>query len=171
MLWDLVHLTIRVLTVSIVFLAFSAQARAQESLLERDVLPILSENCFACHGPDESQRKADLRLDTREGALRVLSLEKPAESQLLVRVRAAAVNFPDVLFIAGKYQVKIPPPFIPGNEIAGEVIAVGDGVPFSPGQRVAGTTFGAFAEQALLEQRWPGAVAGIEGTCRVVADD
>ena len=74
-----------------------------------------------------------------------------APGQLLVRVRAAAVNFPDVLFIAGKYQVKIPPPFIPGNEIAGEVIAVGDGAPFSPGQRVAGTTFGAFAEQALLD--------------------
>ena len=52
----------------------------------RDVLPILSENCFACHGPDESQRKADLRLDTREGTLTVLSLEKPAESELLARV-------------------------------------------------------------------------------------
>ncbi|MDM4139858.1 MULTISPECIES: NADPH:quinone oxidoreductase family protein [Mycobacterium] len=74
-----------------------------------------------------------------------------APGQLLVRVRAAAVNFPDVLFIAGKYQVKIPPPFIPGNEIAGEVIAVGDGAPFRPGQRVSGTTFGAFAEQALLD--------------------
>lgn len=71
--------------------------------------------------------------------------------QLLVRVRAAAVNFPDVLFIAGKYQVKIPPPFIPGNEIAGEVIAAGEGAPFSPGQRVSGTTFGAFAEVALLD--------------------
>ncbi|MGV0070937.1 NADPH:quinone oxidoreductase family protein [Mycobacterium colombiense] len=74
-----------------------------------------------------------------------------APGQLLVRVRAAAVNFPDVLFIAGKYQVKIPPPFIPGNEIAGEVIAAGDGAPFRPGQRVSGTTFGAFAEQALLD--------------------
>ncbi|OBH60045.1 NADPH:quinone oxidoreductase family protein [Mycobacterium sp. E2479] len=74
-----------------------------------------------------------------------------APGQLLVRVRAAAVNFPDVLFIAGKYQVKIPPPFIPGNEIAGEVIAAGDGVSFRPGQRVSGTTFGAFAEQALLD--------------------
>jgi NADPH:quinone reductase len=75
----------------------------------------------------------------------------PAPGQVLVRVRAAAVNFPDVLFIAGKYQIKIPPPFIPGNEIAGEVIGVGEGAPFSPGQRVAGTTFGAFAEQALLD--------------------
>jgi NADPH:quinone reductase len=75
----------------------------------------------------------------------------PAPGQVLVRVHAAAVNFPDVLFIAGKYQVKIPPPFIPGNEIAGEVISVGEGAPFQPGQRVAGTTFGAFAEQALLD--------------------
>lgn len=75
----------------------------------------------------------------------------PGPGQLLVRVRAAAVNFPDVLFIAGKYQVKIPPPFIPGNEIAGEVLAAGAGAPFTVGQRVAGTTFGAFAEQALLD--------------------
>lgn len=75
----------------------------------------------------------------------------PAPGQMLVRVHAAAVNFPDVLFIAGKYQVKLPPPFIPGNEVAGEVISVGAGAPFRPGQRVAGTTFGAFAEQALLD--------------------
>ena len=78
----------------------------------------------------------------------------PAPGQLLVRVHAAAVNFPDVLLIAGKYQIKIPPPFIPGNEIAGEVLAIGEGVEgvaFRPGHRVSGTTFGAFAEQALLD--------------------
>lgn len=75
----------------------------------------------------------------------------PGPNQVLVRVHAAAVNFPDVLFIAGKYQVKIPPPFVPGNEIAGEVIAVGDGARFSLGERVSGTTFGAFAELALLD--------------------
>lgn len=74
----------------------------------------------------------------------------PGPGQLLVRVHAAAVNFPDVLFIAGKYQIKIPPPFIPGNEIAGEVVG-GDGASFSPGRRVFGTTFGAFAELAVLD--------------------
>ena len=76
----------------------------------------------------------------------------PGPGQLVVRVHAAAVNFPDVLLIAGKYQVKIPVPFTPGSELAGEVVAVGDGVPFRPGQRVsAPTPTGAFAEQALLD--------------------
>jgi NADPH:quinone reductase len=75
----------------------------------------------------------------------------PGPGQLLVRVHAAAVNFPDVLFVAGKYQVRIPPPFTPGNEVAGEVLAVGEGAQFRLGQRVFGTTIGAFAEQALLD--------------------
>jgi NADPH:quinone reductase-like Zn-dependent oxidoreductase len=85
----------------------------------------------------------------------------PGPGQLLVRVHAAAVNFPDVLFIAGKYQIRIPPPFIPGNEIAGEVMVADEGTPFRPGQRVFGTTFGAFAEQALLDA----------GTATVIPDD
>ncbi|MGB8387328.1 NADPH:quinone oxidoreductase family protein [Mycobacterium sp.] len=76
----------------------------------------------------------------------------PGPGQVVVRVRAAAVNFPDVLLIAGKYQIKIPVPFIPGSELAGDVVAVGDGTPFRPGQRVFATTpTGAFAEQALLD--------------------
>jgi NADPH2:quinone reductase len=76
----------------------------------------------------------------------------PGPGQLLVRVHAAAVNFPDVLLIAGKYQIKIPVPFTPGSELAGEVVAVGEGAPFHPGQRVFATTpTGAFAEQALLD--------------------
>jgi NADPH2:quinone reductase len=76
----------------------------------------------------------------------------PGPGQLVVRVHAAAVNFPDVLLIAGRYQVKIPVPFVPGSELAGEVVAVGAGAPFRPGQRVAATTpTGAFAEQALLD--------------------
>lgn len=78
----------------------------------------------------------------------------PGPGQLLVRVHAAAVNFPDVLLIAGKYQVKIPVPFTPGSELAGEVVAIGEGASFRPGDRVFGATpTGAFAELALLDGR------------------
>jgi NADPH:quinone reductase len=75
----------------------------------------------------------------------------PGPDQLVVRVHAAAVNFPDVLLIGGKYQIKIPVPFTPGSELAGEVVAVGESAPFQPGDRVFATTpTGAFAELALL---------------------
>ncbi|OBI42705.1 NADPH:quinone oxidoreductase [Mycobacterium kyorinense] len=84
-------------------------------------------------------------------ALEELPDPTPGPGELVVAVRAAAVNFPDVLLIGGKYQVQIPVPFTPGSELAGVVLAVGDGVSLAPGDRVVGTTFvGAFAEQALL---------------------
>lgn len=77
---------------------------------------------------------------------------EPGSHQVLVQVHAAAVNFPDVLLIGGKYQVRIPVPFTPGSELAGEVVAVGDDAPFQPGDRVFGmTSTGAFAERALLD--------------------
>ncbi|GAY14049.1 NADPH:quinone oxidoreductase family protein [Mycobacterium sp. shizuoka-1] len=78
----------------------------------------------------------------------------PGPGQVVVKVRAAAVNYPDVLLIAGKYQIKVPPPFSPGSELAGEVLAVGDGVDLRPGDRVSATSFvGAFAEQAVVDAR------------------
>ncbi len=51
-----------------------------------------------------------------------------AAGEVLVEVAAAGMNFPDVLSIAGKYQIKSTPPFIPGNEAAGTIIALGEGV-------------------------------------------
>jgi NADPH2:quinone reductase len=72
--------------------------------------------------------------------------------QARVRVHAAAVNFPDVLLVAGQYQIKVPPPFVPGSELAGEVVEVAEGVTdVAVGQRVFGSTLvGAFAEEAVV---------------------
>jgi NADPH2:quinone reductase len=69
-----------------------------------------------------------------------------------IRVAAAAVNYPDVLLVAGTYQLRIDPPFVPGSELAGEVVEVGrDVTAFAVGDRVMGTTLvGAFAEEAVV---------------------
>ena len=57
-----------------------------------------------------------------------LPTPEPGAGQVQVEVRAAGVNFPDLLMIAGQYQVKTPPPFVPGAEAAGVVTAVGEDV-------------------------------------------
>ena len=69
-----------------------------------------------------------------------------------VRVHAAAVNFPDVLVVANQYQLKVPPPFVPGSEFAGVVSELGDGVTeVAAGDRVCGATLvGAFAEEVIV---------------------
>ena len=77
----------------------------------------------------------------------------PAEGQALVEVRAASLNFPDVLMARGLYQVKPPVPFIPGTELAGIVRAVGSGVTgFAPGDRVFGFAgYGGFAQLCAVD--------------------
>ena len=77
---------------------------------------------------------------------------KPGPGDLLVRVRAAAINYPDVLIIEDKYQLKPPRPFAPGGEIAGEVLAVGEGVTeWQAGDRlIAVPGFGGLVEQIVI---------------------
>jgi NADPH:quinone reductase len=79
----------------------------------------------------------------------------PGRDEVVISVKAASVNFPDVLIIENKYQVKPPLPFSPGSELAGIVKAVGDGVDrFTPGDAVMAITgYGAFAEEVLTDAR------------------
>jgi mono/diheme cytochrome c family protein len=63
---------------------------ADKSLdFDRDVRPILSDNCFACHGPDDKRRMANLRLDTEDGIGKVVSPADAAKSRLWMRISAA----------------------------------------------------------------------------------
>jgi len=75
------------------------------------------------------------------------------DGEIVVDIAAAGINFPDVLAIAGKYQVKTPPPFVPGNEAAGVIAAVGaDVTQFAVGDKVIiNTAGGAFAEKCVAD--------------------
>ena len=67
----------------------------------RDVRPILSDHCFACHGPDEADRQAGLRLDTAEGLADVLDVDDPDGSELIYR---ATEEDPDVVMPPPEYH-------------------------------------------------------------------
>jgi NADPH2:quinone reductase len=79
----------------------------------------------------------------------------PSPGQVVVDVAAAAVNYPDVLVVADRYQIHVPVPFTPGSEFAGTVRSLGAGVDgLSVGDRVAGAALvGAFAEQIAVAAR------------------
>ncbi len=89
-------------------------------------------------------------------ALRVDDVAEPVcgKGEVLVDVKAAGVNFPDVLLTRGKYQFKPQVPFVPGGEAAGVVRAIGDGVTsLAVGDRVACTMIhGAFAERVVVPE-------------------
>src|SRR5215468_497623 len=93
---------------------------------------------------------------TGPSALRVDEVPDPSvgAGQVLIDVRAAGVNFPDVLLSRGLYQFKPSVPFSPGGECAGVVREVGAGVTtVAPGDRVAATTVhGAFAERVCVAE-------------------
>jgi len=79
----------------------------------------------------------------------------PGPGQVQIDVHASGVNFVDILFVGGQYQIRPEPPFIPGSEVAGHVSQLGEGVDeFAVGDRVvAMTALGGFAETACAETR------------------
>jgi NADPH2:quinone reductase len=106
------------------------------------VFPVKAVLCKA-YGPPESL------------VVEEIESPSPGAGEVVISVRAASVNFPDVLIIQNKYQFKPSLPFSPGSEVAGVLKAVGEGVDgFKPGDRVmAFTTYGAFAEEVRTEAR------------------
>lgn len=84
-------------------------------------------------------------LSTKPGDIDSLCVQEAAipqvgADQLLIRVRACSVNYPDVLMVRDQYQFKPPRPFAPGGEVAGEVVDVGSrAVGFKKGDRVIGS--------------------------------
>lgn len=85
--------------------------------------------------------------------LRDMPSPEPGPKQVLVRVRVAAVNFPDALIVAGKYQFRPEFPFSPGGELSGEIIAIGTEVKhLAVGTKVVGlASYGAYAQEALVD--------------------
>jgi NADPH:quinone reductase-like Zn-dependent oxidoreductase len=93
----------------------------------------------------------------QHGAPEMLTIEdvpspQPKADDVVVAVHAAAVNFPDTLIIANKYQLKPALPFSPGGEVTGTIKAVGIGVSdFAPGDRVIAVCgWGGFAEEVVV---------------------
>jgi NADPH2:quinone reductase len=106
-------------------------------------------------------------------SLEIVELDdpEPGPQEIVIRVRAAAITFPDALMIEDKYQFKPKPPFVPGGDVAGVVEAVGEGVDgFAVGDRVTGALglVGGFAERAVLRveaaRRLPDPVGFAEST-------
>ena len=79
----------------------------------------------------------------------------PGPGEVLIAIEAASLNFPDLLIVQNKYQMKPPLPFVPGTELSGVVTEVGDGVKgFAVGQRVA--AFGAKVTKPGHATDWGG---------------
>ena len=77
---------------------------------------------------------------------------EPSSDQVLIRVRAAGVSFPELLQTRGLYQLKPPVPFVPGSEVAGEVVSAPAGSGLAPGDRVAAMVLlGGFAEYVVTQ--------------------
>src|SRR5271168_338665 len=104
---------------SLIFLPAPSRAANESGRVDfnRDIRPILSESCYQCHGPDRNKRKADLRLDTRDGLFRatpdstIVVAGKPDQSELLSRIMSEDGDF------------RMPPPK-GGSQLTAEQIAL-----------------------------------------------
>jgi NADPH:quinone reductase len=109
--------------------------------------------------------------DIGDVVLEEVELPPPEPGAVQVRLRACAVNFPDILMIQGKYQYKPPLPFAPGGEAAGDVIALGDGVDGrAVGDAVVvGLRHGGFAEVVNVPAAAARPIPGALGYARAAA--
>src|SRR6185503_8855354 len=88
------HFSLISILAAILAACWSAASAAERVDFTREIRPLLAGNCFVCHGPDEAQRKAGLRLDTRDGATaerkgrRPVVPGDPSKSELVRRIRA-----------------------------------------------------------------------------------
>ena len=70
-------------------LNFPVSSAEKKVDFNQQIRPLLSNRCYACHGPDDADRKGKLRLDTREGALKALNLDDPSDSEMVYRIGLA----------------------------------------------------------------------------------
>ena len=99
---------------------------------------------LVCHALSEDLSGVDIR---------DMPMPAPKAGEVLIKVAATSVNFPDILLTQGKYQLKLEPPFTPGMDISGTVAALGEGITdFDIGEAVCGgARFGGFAEYAVVK--------------------
>ncbi|MCL4672214.1 MAG: NADPH:quinone oxidoreductase family protein [Sphingomonadaceae bacterium] len=99
----------------------------------------------------EALRVEQLSSDLSGVALRDLPVPEPGPGDVLVRVHASSLNYPDLLMTRGEYQFKPEVPFTLGLELAGEVVSAPEGAGFAPGDRVmGGAKTGGMADYAAL---------------------
>ena len=78
----------------------------------------------------------------------------PLDDEVLIKVEAAGVNYPDALLVQGKYQIVVEPPFTPGNEVCGYVDQVGKNVDLKKGTKVIGLPeIGGFSEFVCINKK------------------
>ena len=85
--------------------------------------------------------------------IKEVDIPNPHDDEVLIKVDAAGVNYPDALLVQGKYQVVVEPPFTPGNEVCGYVEQVGKDVNLKKGMKVIGLPeIGGFSEYVCINK-------------------